>query len=548
MTAEAKSQKARGAFFTPSQISKFLVEWAVRSAKDDVLEPSCGDAAFLLPAAARLTQLGARDLPAQLYGVDIHQPSVSAASTLLSANGFGASIDCCDFFDMDPKRSFDAVVGNPPFVRYQEFSGSARSKGLRAALAHGVRLTALASSWAAFTIHASSFLRDDGRLALVLPAELLSVSYASQVRKFLLGRFATVKLIVFEELVFPGVLEDVVLLLAEGRGSSNHFEVYQVRNADALPVLETSLRYGFTPLNDEKWTPALIPGEALKTYREVTASSSFSRLVDWGEIYLGSVTGNNGFFTLTSTEVRRAGLRDDEVLKISPPGSRHLRGLNFSSKAWDQLRREDARCFLFAPESKPSKAAAAYIALGEERRVEKAYKCTVRDPWWSVPLVSQPDLFFTYMNHDGPRLITNDAQVLILNSLYGIALRKGLKELGKSCLPIASLNTITLLGSEIVGRAYGGGLLKHEPREADLLPVPSRSTLINASEDLKLLKPQLSVPMRQNDLTRVVEMVDAVLLRKHMGLDPTQISLLQNAREVLFNRRRTRGKKFRAEN
>lgn len=548
MTVEADLQKARGAFFTPPQISKFLVEWAVRSAKDEVLEPSCGDAAFLLPAALRLTQLGARDLPTQLHGVDIYQPSVSAARNLLSANGFGASIDCCDFFDMDPERSFDAVIGNPPFVRYQEFSGSARSKGLRAALAHGVRLTALASSWAAFTVHASSFLRDEGRLALVLPAELLSVNYASQVRKFLLGRFATVKLIVFEELVFPGVLEDVVLLLAEGRGNSNHFEVYQVRNADALPILETSLRYGFTPLNGEKWTPALIPGEALKTYREVTASSSFSRLVDWGEIYLGSVTGNNGFFTLTSTEMRKVGLRDDEVLKISPPGSRHLRGLSFSSKAWDQLRREDARCFLFAPKSKPSKAAAAYIALGEEQRVEKAYKCTVRDPWWSVPLVSQPDLFFTYMNHDGPRLIANDAQVLILNSLYGVALRKGLKELGKSCLPIASLNTITLLGSEIVGRAYGGGLLKHEPREADLLPVPSRSTLVNASEDLKLLKPQLSVPMRQNDLTRVVEMVDAVLLRKHMGLDPTQISLLQNAREVLFNRRRTRGKKFRVEN
>ena len=41
------------------------------------------------------------------------------------------------------------------------------------------------------------------------------------------------------------------------------------------------------------------------------------------------------------------------------------------------------------------------------------------------------------MNHDGPRLVTNDAQAQILNSLYGVALRKGFKELGKPGQEIA---------------------------------------------------------------------------------------------------------------
>lgn len=34
------------------------------------------------------------------------------------------------------------------------------------------------SSWAPCVVHASRFLRDDGRLAFVLPAELLQVDYA----------------------------------------------------------------------------------------------------------------------------------------------------------------------------------------------------------------------------------------------------------------------------------------------------------------------------------------------------------------------------------
>src|SRR6185295_18716215 len=101
---------------------------------------------------------------------------------------------------------------------YQSFTGLSRAKALAAALSQGVRLGGLASSWAAFVIHAASFLKPDGRLGLVLPAELLSVNYAAPIRSYLMRRFASVRLVVFEELVFPDVLEEVVLLLAEGEG------------------------------------------------------------------------------------------------------------------------------------------------------------------------------------------------------------------------------------------------------------------------------------------------------------------------------------------
>ena len=57
------------------------------------------------------------------------------------------------------------------------------------------------------------------------------------------------------------------------------------------------------------------------------------------------------------------------------------------------------------------------------------------------------------MNHDRPRLVANEAGVNILNSIYGVTLRHGRKALGRELLPIACLNTVTLLGSEIVGRA-----------------------------------------------------------------------------------------------
>ena len=238
-------RKARGAFFTPPEIAHYLVRWAVRSPRDRVLEPSCGEASFLLAAADRLLVIGAhpprwRD---QLHGIEIHPASARNAVTRLRDAGFDASVVAADFFDHEPPTSYEAVIGNPPFVRYQSFSGEARTRGLEAALAQGVRLSGLANAWAAFVVKAALHLAPEGRLALVLPAELLSVNYAQEVRRFLLRRFGRIRLVMFEERIFPGVLEEVVLLLAEGSGGADCLEVCQTRDLKSLKSVEA-----------EKWT------------------------------------------------------------------------------------------------------------------------------------------------------------------------------------------------------------------------------------------------------------------------------------------------------
>ena len=94
----------------------------------------------------------------------------------------------------------------------------------------------------------------------------------------------------------------------------------------------------------------------------------------------------------------------------------------------------------------------------------KAYKCRVRAPWWKVPRVAVPDAFLTYMNHDTPRIVTNRAGVACLNSIHGVTFADAHRQLAMDLLPMAALNTVTLLGSELVGRSYGGGVLKIEPK------------------------------------------------------------------------------------
>ena len=154
----AAVRKARGAFFTPASLCEYIVRWAVRGGRDRVLEPSCGEAAFLTAAARHLNQLGAVPEPGQLAGVELHAASSATAQALVAELGWPAEVTTADFFTVPPSRTFEAVIGNPPYVRYQDFSGPARVRARAAALAAGVTLTALASSWAAFTVHAASVL------------------------------------------------------------------------------------------------------------------------------------------------------------------------------------------------------------------------------------------------------------------------------------------------------------------------------------------------------------------------------------------------------
>jgi hypothetical protein len=404
----------------------------------------------------------------------------------------------------------------------------------------------LTNSWAAFVVHASQFVKPDGRLGLVLPAELLSVNYAAQVRRFLLQRFATVRLVMFEELVFPGVLEEVVLLLAEGTGPAPCFEVHQARDLTALTHAETATWLGFTPEQNGKWTPALLPADAFDSFQGIVSGGGFAPLLTWGETSLGAVTGNNAFFALTADEVAAHRIPERELRAISPPGSRHLRGLNFSDAALEEQVRDGAACYLFVPDAdKPSAAALRYIELGASQNIQAGYKCRNRKPWWRVPLVKVPDLFLTYMDYERPRLVANEARALHLNSLYGVMLRHGMKELGRDILPMATLNSATLLAAEMIGRSYGGGLLKLEPNEADKWPVPSEAMLRATANDLRSARPQLATALRGNDIAAATKIVDRILLTGYLGLKSAEVVRLREARAMLFSRRKARGRRDR---
>lgn len=536
-------RKARGAFFTPGEVTEFMCAWAIRDESDRVLEPSTGDAAFLVSAVRRLRGLsGDRSTSPVVDGVEIHEPSAQTARERVRAAGGEARIRVSDFFTVRATPTYDAVVGNPPYIRFQDFAGESRLRARAAALKGGVALTGLASSWAAFVIHSALFLRDGGRLALVLPAELLSVNYASPIRSFLLESFENVELVLFEEQVFPQAEADVVLLLADGfrLGPTSHAIIRQARNAADLSVLGVGEPWAPRDPAD-KWTGSLVPAITIDRLRELAEGGSFTSLDEWGDTTLGIVTGNNSYFCLSPERAGDLGIDDDELLRLSPPGSGHLRGLELSVEQLDELGRQGKSTRLFYPSETPSRRADQYIEAGSRTGVDLAYKCRVRRVWYRVPIVAPADLLLTYMNADTPRLVANEARAHHLNSVHGVYLKSARRQIGCELLPLASLNSVTMMSAELVGRAYGGGILKLEPKEADQWMMPSLSLVEERAGALRAIKGDVASALDRGDLAGAVTAVDRVLLSDSGVLSGAGVDAARAAYETLARRRKVRG-------
>jgi adenine-specific DNA-methyltransferase len=535
----AGDRKARGAFFTPGGITDHIVEWAIRDPAAAILEPSTGEAAFLTAAVARLIALG--NAQPVVHGVEIHEPSAAAARMNVSAAGGRADITVQDFFLVEAKPRFDAIIGNPPFIRYQDWTGEQRDRARFAALQQGVALTGLASSWAAFIAHSAGFLKPGGRLGMVLPAELLSVNYAASIRRFLLENFAYVELVVFDEQVFQDAEADIVLVKAEGwkQAPATHASLRQTRNASTLNSLAVGTTWA-PLLTTDRWSPLTLSDSTADTITKLAASGDFGPLSIYGDVSLGAVTGANRYFALSPARVHEMSIPRRDLVRISPPGSTHLRGLALTDSAMTRLGQRHEATWLLYPSDHAADSTLRYLEFGHATGVDAAYKCRVRKDWWRVPVLAAPDLFLTYMNADTARLTTNSAGVRHLNSVHGVYFSSELRDLGRSLLPLASLNSMTLLSAERVGRSYGGGILKIEPREADKWWMPSPQLVESQRFELAKVKARVQRLLQAKQLLRAVETVDAVLLD---GLvSSAELEALRADRAALAARRTFRGR------
>jgi adenine-specific DNA methylase len=517
---ERPEPKALGAFYTEESAVNRLVEWAIRDRNATVLDPSCGDGAFLVAAAARLGQFGSSSF--RLHGIDVSADALSQSRQQVR----NARLVLSDFFDLTPQSlpSFDCVVGNPPYIRYQTFNGGSTSKAHVRAMEAGVQLPRLASSWAPFVVHSARFLRPGGRLAMVMPSELGHAMYARAVLKYLVQHFKNVAIEMFRDKLFDGLGQSTVLLFCDGYGEACHeFTVTSADNLQSEAKETRTVDLGAIGDGRFRLSHYLLPHAVLSLYNALAAHPRVHRLGDVADVGIGYVTGANNFFHLSDDEQREWKI-GDKFLRPAILNLRDVEGIAFRQQQWAARREAGEKVHLLAlpPVAKEFLPAPIqrYLHQGEINGVADRYKCRTRKFWYVVPHVRVADAFLSYMSGEMPHLVTNTAGLVAPNTIH---LLRFLIGCDVNSYAASWRNSLTKLSCEMEGHALGGGLFKIEPSEAERILVvgPSAShaqmLLNHCDRGLK------------NSKERNLDLFDRHLLRKEIGLTEAECLSLRDA-------------------
>lgn len=174
---------ALGQIFTPEPVVRAML--GLRRNRGSVLEPSCGDGAFL------------RHLP-DAVGLEIDPDHCPPGARAM------------DFFAYPVREQFDTIIGNPPYVRFQEIAASTRA--LVAAAPHVSRLDGRANLYLFFIEKCLRHLRPGGELIFITPRDFLKATSAVRLNRLLFEAGTITDAIELGDArVFPGAVPNCLI-------------------------------------------------------------------------------------------------------------------------------------------------------------------------------------------------------------------------------------------------------------------------------------------------------------------------------------------------
>ncbi len=527
----ASSEKLRGGFYTPEKIASFMLKWAINGKSDaSILEPSCGDGVFL----EQIKESGFKYK--KITAIEFDEIEAIKADAIKLRSKKVINTDFHKFCNTT-KEKFDIIIGNPPYIRYQYFDAIQQNEASKVFEKAKLKYSKLTNAWVSFVIGSSLLLNDNGKIAFVLPAELLQVSYANQLRDFISAFYNKINIVSFEKLVFPDIQQEVVLLLCEKDNSNQHqIEHIEVKDADALITLDiTKLKNPQKRIGhkNNKWTFYFLNQKEIDFLDEVAQLKSLQTIGDFSKVEVGITTGSNDYFTVDSAIVNFYQLQD--FAKPMVGRSVQVNSLIFTEKDWMQNAQTSAKAHLlvFPPNGalKGKQGALDYIAMGEQQGINKGYKTGIREQWYVVPSIKLSDALFLRRNNLFPKLVDNQAQAYTTDTMHRVNIKEGID---KKTFIASYYNSLSFAFAEIVGRSYGGGVLELMPSEVEkiLLPYHKSNKALSSFIDERMRK--------KMDINKILEYTNLKILKDGFGFSTSEIKLANSIWQKLSSRRMNR--------
>jgi adenine-specific DNA-methyltransferase len=534
LISEATAEKLRGGFYTPEIIAEFILRWGINgSCNSDILEPSCGDGVFL--QQIKKYNLNYNSITA----VELDEVEAEKAESIHLKNKEVITTDFHTYCNNTLQR-FDLIIGNPPYIRYQFFNRMQQAEAGDIFIKAGLTYSKLTNAWVSFVVGSSLLLKNKGgKIGFVLPAEILQVSFAKQLRNFIAHFYNKINIISFEKLVFPNIQQEVVLLLCEKNDTQEHkIEHIELKDANSLPTLDVArLRSPNKQIDfkSNKWTFYFLDQEEINFLENISKNHGIQKLEKFAHVEVGITTGSNDFFTVPLSTLDEFDLHS--YAKPMVGRSVQVNSVIFTYKDWEKNKYSKSKAHLLVFPSKKNlsnnNGASKYIAFGESKGIHKGYKTGIREDWFVVPSLKISDALFIRRNNLYPRLIINQAGAYTTDTMHRVFVNP---EVDIEALTASYYNSLSLAYTEVCGRSHGGGVLELMPNEAERILIPYHKS--NAA-----LLPTIDNLIRKNtDIEEVLKITNQVILKEHFGFSQQEIDLAHNIWKKLSRRRLNRGK------
>lgn len=575
--SSVSAQKLRGGYYTPPSLARYLVNWAIRSGQECILEPSCGDGNFIVAALEHLQENQDRwDIrPSTLVAVEAQRDELAKAASRAKESSNSTTKtewvlgDFFDAFESLHTQKFDVILGNPPFIRFQHFDEESRKKAFHLLKHFGYKPTKLANVWAAFVQLSIELLAPNGRLAMVIPAEIMQVQYASELRSRLVRSFEHITIVGFKKLVFPVIQQEVILLLAEGKreniflkmpdlqprlfsnGNGSNIpaftkkmvvdpqqaasDIHTIEFEDGEELISSGDIANLTahiPAKHSrpgmKWTSLFLEEALFEALDEAEKMPGLKRLGELADVAVGVVTGRNKFFVLAKETVEQVAAAKFTLPIVGKTSA--LTSISFTPHDFDLYVGKYPAYLLDltgTDESQFPSTLNDYIESGEKEDIHLGYKCRVRNRWYDVPSIYVPDAFLFRQIHKYPLLVVNEAKAVSTDTIHRVRFNENVDA---RLVAAASFNSLTLAWAEVCGRSYGGGVLELEPSEARELPIPY-------SEALSLDFEKVDTLLRRGKYLDALDYVDQIVLHDYLGFSPNFSNAIRSAWIQLRDRR-----------
>ncbi len=536
-----ESKKESGSYYTPDILADFIAYHVFStysfSKNINVLEPSAGDGIFFESIFNNQLFKNRFKLPSKISITAVEKETKAIENAKARSKKFPSSLAKIKYQNQDylefqagNKEKFDLVIGNPPYIKSQHLSD--KQIKLCAALHKEFKLQdkSIKNIWTSFLLGAVASLNKNGVLCFVLPAELLQVIYAKELRELLRSSFDRIEIFTFNELIFPEIEQDVIILIC-GNGREPGVSFYHVEKLDDLR--EPTFTRDHSNIHRQtldKWTNYILSDselEFLDSLRE-----KLLPIKNYCKAEVGIVTAANDYFIVNKSTLKKSGIKG--VAKpILQKGSFAPSSIRFKKTDYDNIVSADKSAFLLAFQNKDSSsfstAIKKYLKTGKDLAIDKRYKCELRENWYFVPSTWISEGFFTKRSNIFPRVMINDAQTIVTDAFYRIEMKEGNKI---KDLTYSFYNTLTFIFAELEGRYYGGSVLELTPNEFKNLMIPYKKGV--SGEQLnkldKLLRDKASV-------TDLLNETDKTILKEELGLTNPQVIQLRRIYERLVKRR-----------